>query len=67
MSGSTFWFLIAVGVGLDRLWLNRYAVLDVLVGAVDWLTTDPPPARPIASPPSHVRRYCEGDDGPEAA
>jgi hypothetical protein len=64
MNGSTFLFLILVGVGLDRLWLGRYAVLDALVAAVDWLSTDPAPPEPIAPARPCVRLVRPGDDGP---
>lgn len=64
MSGVSFWFLITAGVVLDRLWLHRDVVAAWLIDAVDWLTEDPPPAKTLAPPRSHVRplRQLEHDD-----
>lgn len=71
MTPTAMLLYILLGIGLDRLWQNRYEVFDALMVALDRLCTDPePPGPAVAAPRSNVRTLYPGrpggDDGAAA-
>ena len=58
MNAATFLYLIAVGVGLDRLWLRR----DAIAAWLDWWLDDPAPGEPVARARSHVKCLRQWED-----